>query len=67
VHSGLPAYGCRGVNRRLRSLAQLPGGRRSALVLDIGDRVWWPSALTQLAERRRGKPAPKTVAVETKS
>jgi putative drug exporter of the RND superfamily len=29
VHFGLPAYGCRGVNRRLRSLAQLPGGRRS--------------------------------------
>jgi RND superfamily putative drug exporter len=29
VHSGLPAYGCRGVNRRLRSLAELPGGRRS--------------------------------------
>jgi RND superfamily putative drug exporter len=37
-----------------------------ALVLDIGGRVWWPSALTELAGRARREPAPSTVAVETK-
>ena len=90
MDSGLPAYGCPGVNRRLRPLAELPGGRRSkfgftiaigvlidtflvrsllvpALVLEIGDRVWWPSALTHLAGRRRREPAPGPIAVETKS
>jgi RND superfamily putative drug exporter len=38
-----------------------------ALVLEIGDRVWWPSALTHLAGRRRREPAPGPIAVETKS
>ena len=38
-----------------------------ALVLEIGDRVWWPSALTHLAGRGRREPAPGRIAVETKS
>jgi putative drug exporter of the RND superfamily len=38
-----------------------------ALVLEIGDRVWWPSALTHLAARGRREPAPGRIAVETKS
>ena len=29
-----------------------------ALVLEIGDRVWWPSALTHLAGRGQPEPAP---------
>jgi putative drug exporter of the RND superfamily len=37
-----------------------------ALVLEIGDRVWWPSALAHLGGQRRGEPAPKTIAAETK-
>jgi putative drug exporter of the RND superfamily len=37
-----------------------------ALVLEIGDRVWWPSALAHLAGRGRREAAPKTVTVETK-
>jgi putative drug exporter of the RND superfamily len=36
-----------------------------ALVLEIGDRVWWPSALAHLAGRGRGEPAPGPIAVET--
>jgi putative drug exporter of the RND superfamily len=38
-----------------------------ALVLEIGDRVWWPSALARLAGRRHGGPASGKVVVETKS
>jgi putative drug exporter of the RND superfamily len=38
-----------------------------ALVLEIGDRVWWPSALTHLAGRGRREPVPGPIAVETKS
>jgi len=38
-----------------------------ALVLDIGDRVWWPSALAHLAGRLDRGPAERGVAVETKS
>jgi putative drug exporter of the RND superfamily len=38
-----------------------------ALVLEIGDRVWWPSALTHLAGRGGREPAPGPIAVETKS
>jgi RND superfamily putative drug exporter len=37
-----------------------------ALVLDIGDRVWWPSALAHLAGRGRREAGPKTIAVDTK-
>jgi putative drug exporter of the RND superfamily len=37
-----------------------------ALVLEIGDRVWWPSALTQLAGRGRRERAPGPAAVEGK-
>jgi RND superfamily putative drug exporter len=33
-----------------------------ALVLDIGDRVWWPSALAHLAGRGRREPAPGPLA-----
>jgi RND superfamily putative drug exporter len=35
-----------------------------ALVLEIGDRVWWPSALAHLAERRRQKETGRPVSVE---
>jgi putative drug exporter of the RND superfamily len=38
-----------------------------ALVLEIGDRVWWPSALSRRGERQRGPVAPGDVAVETES
>jgi putative drug exporter of the RND superfamily len=38
-----------------------------ALVLEIGDRVWWPSALTHLAGRGPREPAPGQIAVETES
>ncbi len=38
-----------------------------ALVLDIGDRVWWPSALAHLAGRGREGPTPGPVAVERES
>jgi putative drug exporter of the RND superfamily len=38
-----------------------------ALVLEIGDRVWWPSALTHLAGRGRRERAAGRIAVETKS
>jgi RND superfamily putative drug exporter len=38
-----------------------------ALVLEIGDRVWWPSALGQLAGGGRGRRAAGEVAVEPKS
>jgi hypothetical protein len=41
--------------------------REEALVLEIGDRVWWPCALTRLAGRGRREPAPGRIAVETKS
>jgi putative drug exporter of the RND superfamily len=37
-----------------------------ALVLEIGDRVWWPSALTHLAGRGRRERAPGPAAVEGK-
>jgi putative drug exporter of the RND superfamily len=37
-----------------------------ALVLEIGDRVWWPSALTHLAGRGRRERAPVPAAVESK-
>jgi RND superfamily putative drug exporter len=37
-----------------------------ALVLEIGDSVWWPSALARLAGRGRREPAAGQVAVETK-
>jgi hypothetical protein len=37
-----------------------------ALVLEIGDRIWWPSALTQLAGRGRRERAPGPAAVEGK-
>jgi RND superfamily putative drug exporter len=37
-----------------------------ALVLEIGDRIWWPSTLAHLAERGRREPAPGPIAVETK-
>jgi putative drug exporter of the RND superfamily len=36
-----------------------------ALVLDIGDRVWWPSALAHIAGRKRGEPAAPKPAYET--
>jgi putative drug exporter of the RND superfamily len=36
-----------------------------ALVLEIGDRVWWPSALAHLAKRRRQEETGRPVAVET--
>jgi RND superfamily putative drug exporter len=36
-----------------------------ALVLDIGDRVWWPSALARGTGHRRGDAHPGPVAVET--
>jgi putative drug exporter of the RND superfamily len=35
-----------------------------ALVLEIGDHVWWPSALVHLAERRRQEGTGRPVAVE---
>jgi putative drug exporter of the RND superfamily len=38
-----------------------------ALVLEIGDRVWWPSALTHLAGRAPRETAPGPIAVETES
>jgi putative drug exporter of the RND superfamily len=38
-----------------------------ALVLEIGDRVWWPSALARLAGRRHRERAGGEVVVETKS
>jgi RND superfamily putative drug exporter len=38
-----------------------------ALVLEIGDRVWWPSALAHRAERRDRGRASGDVVVETKS
>jgi RND superfamily putative drug exporter len=38
-----------------------------ALVLEIGDRVWWPSALTHIAGGGRREPAPGQIAVGTKS
>jgi RND superfamily putative drug exporter len=38
-----------------------------ALVLDIGDRVWWPSALAHLAGRGREERTPGPVAVERES
>jgi putative drug exporter of the RND superfamily len=38
-----------------------------ALVLDIGDRVWWPSALARGTGSRRGDASPRPVAVETDS
>jgi putative drug exporter of the RND superfamily len=37
-----------------------------ALVLEIGDRVWWPSALVHLAGRGRQEPTPGRIAIETK-
>jgi putative drug exporter of the RND superfamily len=36
-----------------------------ALVLEIGDRVWWPSALAHLAGRGRREGAPGRIVVET--
>jgi putative drug exporter of the RND superfamily len=36
-----------------------------ALVLEIGDRVWWPSVLARGAGHRRGEPSPGRVVVET--
>jgi putative drug exporter of the RND superfamily len=36
-----------------------------ALVLDIGDRVWWPSALAHIAERKRRERAAREPAYET--
>ena len=36
-----------------------------ALVLEIGDRVWWPSALAHTAGRRRRERAPGELAYET--
>jgi RND superfamily putative drug exporter len=36
-----------------------------ALVLDIGDRVWWPSALAHGAQRGREEHAAGRIAVET--
>jgi MMPL family len=38
-----------------------------ALVLEIGDRVWWPSALEHLAGRRGEEPAAGRIAVEGES
>jgi putative drug exporter of the RND superfamily len=38
-----------------------------ALVLEIGDRVWWPSALGHRAGRGRREPAPGRLVGETKS
>jgi putative drug exporter of the RND superfamily len=38
-----------------------------ALVLEIGNRVWWPSALAHLAGRGRPEPTPGPIGVETKS
>jgi putative drug exporter of the RND superfamily len=38
-----------------------------ALVLELGDRVWWPSALAHLAARGRRQPPPGTIAVEPES
>jgi RND superfamily putative drug exporter len=38
-----------------------------ALVLDIGDRVWWPSALTRVAGRARGSRAMGEVGLDTES
>jgi putative drug exporter of the RND superfamily len=35
-----------------------------ALVLEIGDPVWWPSALARVAERRAGEPAAGRTPVE---
>ena len=54
-----------------RSLGQLPGGRRTKFaVLEIGDRVWWPSSLAQIAgrhsrEREQGAEPRPRVAAET--
>jgi hypothetical protein len=44
-------------------------GRRCvpALVFEIGDRVWWPSALGHLAGRGRREPAPGRLVGETES
>jgi hypothetical protein len=36
-----------------------------ALVLEIGDHVWWPSALARGISRRRHDPATGRTAVET--
>jgi putative drug exporter of the RND superfamily len=38
-----------------------------ALVLDIGDRVWWPSALARGAGRMADDPSARRIAAETKS
>jgi putative drug exporter of the RND superfamily len=38
-----------------------------ALMLEIGDEIWWPSALARLAGRDRAVRAPGRVAVENKS
>jgi len=38
-----------------------------ALVLEIGDRVWWPSALAHTAGERPGGRAAERIAVETES
>jgi RND superfamily putative drug exporter len=38
-----------------------------ALMLEIGDEIWWPSALARLAGRDRTVRAPGRVAVENKS
>jgi RND superfamily putative drug exporter len=38
-----------------------------ALVLEIGDRVWWPSALSELAGSKRREGATGQIAVDTES
>jgi RND superfamily putative drug exporter len=38
-----------------------------ALVLDIGDRIWWPSALARVAGGARRRPAAGEVGLEAKS
>jgi RND superfamily putative drug exporter len=38
-----------------------------ALVLDLGDRVWWPSALARGAGHRRGAAASGRTVVESES
>ena len=38
-----------------------------ALVLEIGDRVWWPSALARGTGHRRGDPSPGRIVVESES
>ena len=35
-----------------------------ALVLEIGDRVWWPSSLVELSRQKSEEPAPARVRVQ---